>query len=102
VKFFHTSDEAGAKSKFWYMVTRFLAGVGSFLVVLSISRITPSLVQSISGVRYGTIFIGAYLISRFKPSWFREDFGGWALAAKTAGTSLVIAGLVLAGLHGTG
>ena len=82
------------------MFNRLVAGVGSFLIVLAISRTTPSLVQSISGIRYGTIFIAAYLISRFKPSWFREDFTGWALISKIAGTCLVIAGLTLAGLDG--
>jgi uncharacterized membrane protein len=92
---FQVSGQAQTKSKFWYMFNRLVAGVGSFLIVLAISRTTPSLVQSISGIRYGTIFIAAYLISRFKPSWFREDFTGWALIAKIAGTCLVIAGLTL-------
>jgi uncharacterized membrane protein len=95
-----SSGGARAKSKFWYMFNRFVAGVGSFLVVFALSRTTPSLVQSTSGIRYATIFIGAYLISRFKPSWFREDFGGMALIAKIAGTCLVIVGLLLVGLHG--
>lgn len=99
---FQDSQQAEPKSKFWYMVNRFLAGVGSFLVVFAVSRANPSLVQAISGVRYVTIFIGAYLITKLKPSWFREDFRGWALAIKTAATCLVIAGLVLIGLHGGG
>jgi hypothetical protein len=97
---FQVSGQAQTKNKFWYMFNRLVAGVGSFLIVLAISRTTPSLVQSISGIRYGTIFIAAYLISRFRPSWFREDFTGWALIAKIAGTCLVIAGLTLAGLDG--
>ena len=96
------SDKAQPKSKFWYMFNRVLAGVGSFLVVLAISRTTPSIVQSVSGLRYATIFADAYLSSRFKPSWFREDFNGWGLLAKTTGTGLVIAGLILVGLHGKG
>ena len=99
---FQASDKAQAKSKFWYMFNRLVAGVGSFLVILAISRATPSIVQSVSGIRYATIFAGAYLISRFRPSWFREDFNGWTLLAKTTGTGLVIAGLILAGLHGKG
>jgi uncharacterized membrane protein len=97
---FQVSGMAQPKSKFWYMFNRVLAGVGSFLVILAISRATPSIVQSISGLRYATIFVGAYLISTVKPSWFREDFTGWTLLAKTTGTGLVIAGLILAGLHG--
>ncbi|HEY3454342.1 MAG TPA: EamA family transporter [Bryobacteraceae bacterium] len=99
---FQVSEKAQPKSKFWYMFNRILAGVGSFLVVLAISRATPSIVQSVSGLRYVTIFAGAYLISRFKPFWFREDFNGWTLLVKTTGTGLVIAGLILAGLHGKG
>jgi uncharacterized membrane protein len=35
------------KSKFWYFVNRFLAGVGSFLVVYAVSRTNPALVEAI-------------------------------------------------------
>jgi uncharacterized membrane protein len=96
------SGAAPPKSKFWYMFNRFLAGVGSFLLVYALSRATPSLVQAVSGIRYVTIFIGAYLITRFKPSWFREDFHGWVLVTKAIATCLVIAGLIVVGLHGGG
>lgn len=97
---FQSSEQAPPRSKFWYMFNRFLAGVGSFLVVYALSRAAPSLVQAISGVRYVVIFLGAYLITRFKPEWFREDFRRPALLAKLTATCLVVAGLVLAGLHG--
>jgi drug/metabolite transporter (DMT)-like permease len=97
---FEHSEEATPSSKFWYMVNRFLAGVGSFLVVFAVSRATPALVEAISGVRYVIIFIGAYGITRMKPSWFREDFGTRALLFKAAATCLVIAGLIIVGLQG--
>lgn len=97
---FEHSEEAPPSSKFWYMVNRFLAGVGSFLVVFAVSRATPALVEAISGVRYVIIFIGAYGITRLKPSWFREDFGTRALLFKAVATCLVIAGLVIVGLQG--
>ena len=99
---FESSEKAPPSSKFWYMVNRFLAGVGSFLVVYALSRANPSLVQAVSGVRYATIFILAFLITKFKPSWFREDFRKWPLIAKAAATCFVVAGLVLLGLHGRG
>lgn len=99
---FKNSGQAPARSKFWYMFNRFLAGVGSFLAVYALSLAAPSLVQAISGIRYVVIFVGAYLITKLKPSWFREDFHGWVLVTKTIGTCLVIAGLVIAGLHGGG
>lgn len=99
---FEHSEEAPPKSKFWYMVNRFLAGVGSFLVVLAVSRAHPSVVQAIAGVRYVIIFIGAYLITRFRPSWFRENFSGRAMFCKATGTCLVVAGLVLTAMHGSG
>jgi drug/metabolite transporter (DMT)-like permease len=92
------SDEP--RNRFWYFVNRFLAGVGSFLVVYAVSRTNPALVEAISGVRYAVIFIGAYAITRWRPAWFREDFRRGALMAKATATSLVIAGLVLVGLHG--
>lgn len=97
---FEYSVQAPPRSKFWYMVNRFLAGVGSFLVVFAISRAHPSVVQAISGVRYVIIFIGAYLITRFRPSWFRENFSGRAMILKAAATGLVVAGLVLVAMHG--
>ncbi len=96
---FQSSEEAPPKSKFWYMVNRFVAGVGSFLVVLAVSRTHPSVVQAISGVRYVIIFIGAYLITKFRPRWFRENFRGRAMVMKSIATALVIAGLVLVSLQ---
>ena len=96
------SESAQPRSKFWYMVNRFLAGVGSFLIVFAVSRANPSVVQAISGVRYVIIFIGAYLITKWKPSWFREDFRGLTLVIKVSATALVVAGLVLVGMHDGG
>jgi uncharacterized membrane protein len=98
---FQSSEQAPPRNKFWYMFNRFLAGVGSFLVVFALSRAAPSIVQAIAGVRYVVIFIGAYLITRFKPEWFRENFRRPAMIAKLTATCLVVAGLVLAGLHGS-
>jgi uncharacterized membrane protein len=100
---FETSEHAEPRSRFWYGVNRFIAGLGSFLVVLAVSRATPALVESISGLRYVIIFIGAWWITRFRPSWFSEDFSARTIALKLAGTALVLAGLVLVGMHrGTG
>lgn len=97
---FKASGEAPPRSKAGYMANRFLAGVGSFLVVFAISRASPSMVEAISGVRYVIVFIGAYAITRWRPVWFQEDFTQRSLLVKLLGTGLVVAGLVLAGLHG--
>lgn len=97
---FEHSEEAPPSSKFWYMVNRFLAGVGSFLVVFALTNASPSIVSAISGVRYVIIFLLAYAITVWKPEWFREDFQKRTLLFKLIATSLIIAGLVLAGLHG--
>ncbi|HTU44073.1 MAG TPA: hypothetical protein VMF91_03385 [Bryobacteraceae bacterium] len=97
---FEHSEEASPRSKFWYMVNRFMAGVGSFLVVYAVSRASPAIVEAISGVRFVIIFLGAYAVTKLKPSWFREEFRGWVLLAKVTATGLVVAGLVLVGLHG--
>lgn len=87
------------RNKFWYFVNRFLAGIGSFLIVYAVSRANPALVDSISGVRYVVIFLGVYAITNWKPSWLREDFSRWALTAKVAATSLIVSGLVIVGLR---
>ncbi|MGC1869578.1 MAG: hypothetical protein WA700_01360 [Acidobacteriaceae bacterium] len=97
---FQHSEEAPPRSKIGYMINRFLAGLGSFLVIFAISRTSPAMVEAISGVRYVIIFLGAYAITKWKPSWFKEDFHGWVLLAKVAATGLVIAGLVLVGIRG--
>lgn len=97
---FKNSEEAPPRSKIGYMLNRFTAGVGSFLAVYAVSRTAPSMVEAISGVRYVVIFFGAYAITRWRPQWFREDFTPRALAIKALGTALVIAGLMLVGLHG--
>lgn len=97
---FQHSEEAPPRSKIGYMINRFVAGVGSFLVVFAVSRASPSIVEAISGVRYVMIFAGAYIITNWRPSWFREDFGRRALLVKLAGTGLIVTGLILVGLHG--
>jgi uncharacterized membrane protein len=97
---FRSSAEAPPRSKAGYMLNRFVAGVGSFLVVFAVSRISPSMVEAISGVRYVVIFLGAFAVTTWRPSWFREDFTPRALVIKGLGTALVVAGLVLVGLHG--
>jgi drug/metabolite transporter (DMT)-like permease len=97
---FKDSEEAPPRSKGGYMMNRFLAGVGSFLVVYAISRTSPSMVEAISGVRYVIVFAGAYGVTSFRPDWFREDFTRRALVVKVLGTGLVVTGLILAGLHG--
>lgn len=97
---FQHSEEAPPRSKVCYMINRLLAGLGSFLVIFAISRTSPALVEAISGLRYVIVFLAAYAITKWKPTWFKEDFRGWTLVAKIMATCLVISGLVLVGLHG--
>jgi len=88
------------RNRFWYFVNRFLAGLGSFLVVYAVSRTHPAIVSAISGVRYAVIFVGALLLTKFKPDWLKETFTGTILVIKTVGTGLVIAGVAIAGVSG--
>jgi drug/metabolite transporter (DMT)-like permease len=97
---FRHSEEAPPRSKFWYFVNRFISGVGSFLIFLAISRANPAVVDAISGVRYAIIFLLAFLLTRVKPKWLREDFGRRALIGKSMGTAMIVGGLALIGLHG--
>ncbi|MGH9353667.1 MAG: hypothetical protein ACRD2G_16150 [Terriglobia bacterium] len=98
---FKGTEEAPPRSKIGYGINRFIAGVGSFLVVFALSRTSPSMVEAISGVRYVVIFICAYAITRWRPVWFREDFTRRALFVKALGTGMVVAGLIIAGMHGS-
>jgi drug/metabolite transporter (DMT)-like permease len=97
---FESSGGTEPRSRFWYFVNRFVAGVGSFLVVYAISRTYPDLVAAVSGVRYAIIFLGALLLTMFRPQWLREDFHGLQLITKVAGTCLVIAGVAIVGIAG--
>jgi len=94
------SGDAPPRSRFWYFVNRFMAGVGSFLIFFAISRTNPAVVSAIAGVRYTIIFLGAYLITRLKPDWLTEDFHRRVLIGKSVATALIVAGLVLFGLGG--
>ncbi|MGA7522610.1 MAG: EamA family transporter [Acidobacteriaceae bacterium] len=98
---FQSSEQAPPRSKAGYMINRFVAGVGSFLVIFAVSRTSPSMVEAISGVRYVIIFLLAWAITMWRPSWFREDFTRRALLIKALGTALVVSGLILAGLQGS-
>jgi drug/metabolite transporter (DMT)-like permease len=97
---FTTSEQAEPRSRFWYFVNRFISGVGSFLIFYAIDLAHPAVVDSISGVRYAIIFLGAYLLTRLRPRWLQENFQGWTLAGKSAATLLIVAGLVLLGFSG--
>jgi uncharacterized membrane protein len=101
-KIFRHSEKASPRSKTWYFINRFMAGIGSFLIFFAISKASPAIVDAISGIRYVIIFVGAYLVTKYYSSWLKEDFHGWTLGAKTIATGLVIAGLVLIGLKGKG
>lgn len=94
---FAESAKAEPRSRFWYFVNRFIDGVGSFLVFYAISRANPALVESITGVRYVIIFVGALAITHLRPAWLRENFTGWVLVGKTVATLLVVAGLLVLG-----
>ncbi len=96
------SEHAEPSSRFWYLVNRFMAGVGSFLTYYAISLTNPALVDAITAVRYVIIFLGAYLLTRLKPEWLCEVFTGRVLAGKILATLMVAAGLVLLGLTGQG
>jgi drug/metabolite transporter (DMT)-like permease len=94
-----SSGGAEFSGKFWYMVNRLMAGVGSFLTYYAISRDNPAIVDAISGVRYAIIFLGAYGITKWKPQWLEEEFEGAVLLGKIFATLLVVAGLVVVGLQ---
>lgn len=94
---FEHSEDAPPRSRFWYFVNRFLSGVGSFLIFFAISRGSPAVIDAISGVRYVIIFLGAYLLTRMRPDWLKEDFQTHALIGKSIATGLIVAGLVLVG-----
>jgi drug/metabolite transporter (DMT)-like permease len=99
---FAESGQDQPRNRFWYFVNRFVSGVGSFLVFYAISLAHPAIVDSISGVRYAIIFLTAYLLTRLRPEWLKEDFRGEQLVTKLAATCLVVAGLVIVGLQGKG
>ena len=97
---FSESGQDTPRNRFWYFVNRFVSGVGSFLIFYAISRANPALVDSISGVRYAIIFVGALLLTKLKPVWLKEDFSHGELITKLAATFLVVAGLVIVGKTG--
>lgn len=95
---FSESAEDNPRNRFWYFVNRFVSGVGSFLIFYAISRTHPAIVDSISGVRYAIIFVGALLLTKFKPAWLEEDFHPWQMLTKAIAICLVVSGLVLVGI----
>ncbi len=99
---FENSEKAEPRSRLWYFVNRFVSGVGSFLVFYAISLTSPALVDAITGLRYVIIFAGAYMVTLWRPKWLREDFNGPVLLGKVVATALVVAGLVVLGLHSGG
>jgi drug/metabolite transporter (DMT)-like permease len=99
---FENSEKAEPRSRFWYFVNRFMAGVGSFLIFFAISETSPALVDAVTGLRYVIIFLGAYGVTRLRPSWLQENFEGMVLIGKSVATLMVVAGLVFLGLNTEG
>ena len=98
-RIFENSGNAEPRSKELYLLNRFVNGLGSFLVFYAISLAHPAMVDAMSAVRYVIIFLGAYLVTKWKPNWLEEDFHGIVLAGKAAATAMVAAGLVIVGLN---
>lgn len=94
------SGQDDPRNRFWYFVNRFISGVGSFLIFYAVSLAHPAIVDAISGVRYIIIFVGVYLLTRFRPRLLREKFRGWVFFTKAVATCLVVSGLVMVGLTG--
>lgn len=97
---FRSSKGAEPRNKIAYFVNRFCNGVGAFLLAFAISKAHPALLSALSGVRYAAIFVGAYLLTKYRPDWLQEVFTGWTFTAKILATGLVIAGLAVLGLGG--
>lgn len=97
---FKQSTQAQPRNKVAYFVNRFFNGLGAFLISFALSRAHPALVSALSGLRYATIFVAVYLLTKYKPGWLREVFSGWTLATKVIATLLVIAGLAVVGSAG--
>jgi drug/metabolite transporter (DMT)-like permease len=100
IQIFKHSEEATPRSKFWYFVNRFIDGVGSFLTFYAISLTHPAIVDAISGVRFAIIFVGALLLTKFRPQWLQEDFSGRTLVIKTLATATIVAGMIWLATHG--
>jgi hypothetical protein len=74
--------------------------VGSFLIFYAISLTHPAIVDAISGVRFAIIFVGALLLTNFRPDWLQEDFTGRTLVIKALATAVIVAGMVWLAVHG--
>jgi len=94
---FVKSDEAQPRNKISYFSNRVVSGVGALLIVLAVSRADPSLVSAVAGLRYALVFAGVYFVTKWRPRWLHEEFKGSVVAVKVIATSMVIAGLFLAG-----
>jgi len=97
---FTRSEEAPPRSRLWYFVNRFISGVASFLIFYAIAHASPAVVSSISGVRYVIVFVGAFLLTKWRPHWLRENFQRRVLIGKSFGTAMIVAGLVVLGFSG--
>ncbi len=93
-----SSGGASPRSKAGYMINRFAAGVGSFLIYFAISETSPAVVDAISGLRYVIVFALAWALTHMAPDWLVENFTRRVVVLKSAATLLVVAGLVLLGI----
>ena len=72
-----------------------LSGGGVLLVQYAVSLGTVSGVYAVSGVQYGLLVLGVAALSRFFPSYFKEDYGPGEMAGELVAVLVIAAGLFL-------
>jgi len=79
----------------WVILDKILAVVGVVLVQYGISLGSVTVVSALAGIQFAILIVLVYLLSKFLPRKFREEYGRFELAQEVVAIVLIVAGLVM-------
>lgn len=88
-----TEKKSGASARLSVASNIILGTVGVILVQYAISLGSVSVVNSLEGARYGLLVILVFLLSKFRPKFFREEYTRGEIAQEIIAVLVICAGL---------
>lgn len=76
-------------------VNKFLGVAGLILVQYAVALGSVTLVYALAGIQYAALVICVFLLSRFLPRTFKEEYSRWELAQESLAVLIICAGLAI-------
>ncbi len=78
----------------WIITNKFLAVIGTVLIQYAIALGSVTIVNALAGVQFALLILMVFLLSRFWPKLFKEEYSRGEIIQEAAAIILIGAGLV--------